>query len=166
MKNLYDVSDKFDKVREEAILNSRIDGEEETDYVTEFLDSLDGDKLDKIKDIGLVYKDIVAFNDSIAKESKRLASIKKRHTSEIDKIKEYVKTILDDGEKIKSAEVIIGWNTSKGVELTVEPEALPEKYQKIKTEANKKLITESIKAGDEEIGEYAYLEERKNVTIK
>ena len=70
-------------------------------------ESINFETLDKIKDIGLVYKDIIAFNDSIATEAKRLASMKKRHADELEQIKEYVKNMLDDGEKIKVGKILV-----------------------------------------------------------
>jgi len=166
MKNLYGISDAFDKAREDAILQSHIDGSDEKDYLTDFLDGLEGEKNEKVSQIGLIFKDIAAFDASIAKEAKRLAGMKKRHKTEMDNIKAYLKDMLDEDEKIKLAEVLIGWSKSSGVALTVDPEDLPEEYQTVKVEPNKKYITESIKAGSEDVKQYAYLEERKNVTIK
>ncbi len=166
MKNLYPISDQFDKARDQAILDSKINQTDESDYLKDFLDGLDGTKEEKISKIGLIYKDIEAFEETIATEAKRLAAMKKRYSKELEDIKTYLKSMLDEDEKIKLAEVLISWSKSSGVALYCDPEDLPVEYQTIKVEPNKKFITESIKAGSAAVKKYAYLEERKNITIK
>jgi len=163
-KNLYELSAKLDEVRDAAILESNISGEEVSDYLGELVDTIEGTEVEIATQIGLLYKDVLGFSETIASEQKRLASMKKRFKEESDSMKETIAELLD-GTKIKDSQLIVNWKKSKAIKLLVDAEDLPEEYQKIKVEANKKLLTDNIKAGVD-VKKYALLEESNNVTIK
>ena len=160
-KYLYEISKVLDTARDKAKQEAAINDEPIKDYVSDVLNSLEGDVIEQA---GLLYKDLDSFNSSIDAEVKRLNAMKKEHIADMDKIKEFLKDKLD-GNKYKTEKVTIKVTKSKAVDLKVEAEELPTEYQKVKITPNKRLITESIKNGLD-ISKYAELKETQSISIK
>ena len=163
-KNMYELSNKLDEARDAAKLEAVINETEVKDYLGDVLGAVEGSDIEKAKEVALLYKDSMAFMDSVSTEIKRLNAIKKEYKEETDRMKEWVNDLLD-GEKIKDADVMVKYNTSKAIKLNVEPEDLPEEYQKVKVEADKRQLTADIKKGVD-LEKYALLEESNNISIK
>jgi len=165
MRHLYDITKELDSVREEAFNIAEDNNGEIPDYIGDMLDTLEGEREEKIQRIGEIYKDISAFEDSIAKEQSRLSKLKTTAKNEQERIKQYLSAFMDEGEKFKTSTVSIGWRKSTSVNLLVDAEQLPDEFKKIDVKPKKTDITKAIKSG-KDLSEYAELVTVNNIGIK
>ena len=165
MRNLYDITNDLDIVRERVFQEAEENDGVIPDYIGDLLDSIEGERTDKIQKIAEMYKDLIGFSDSIAKEQKRLTKMKSTYSNEQERIKEYLTAFVDEGEKIKSATSTVSWRKSSSVNVLVDPTKLPEEFQKVVVSSKKTDIKNAIKAGVD-LSEYANIVTSTNISIK
>ena len=79
------------------------------------LESLNKEKLQKIQNIGLYFKNLAAFQNELRAEQQRLAALRRRTERQMRWLKEYLAAHLD--EPIKTAQVSISFRKSESVEI-------------------------------------------------
>lgn len=124
----------------------------------------------KLENVALWYKNLIAEAAAIKAEKDNLAEREKRCKKKADSLKRYLEQALA-GSNFKTARVICSFRTSKKVEIKDEAafikameEAKNFEFLKYKAEVNKTAITEAIKAGQVVAG--AELVENSNISIK
>lgn len=127
------------------------------------LDELAMERSQKIKNIALWYKNLVA--DARALRAEETAFFIRRKTAEnkAEQLKSYLANVLD-GEKVKETEFAIGWRKSKAVTITDEKK-LPEIFLIAQPpKVDKTAIGKALKDGEDVPG--AELIENMNIQIK
>ena len=127
------------------------------------LDELAMERSQKIKNIALWYKNLVA--DARALKDEETAFAIRRNTAEnkAEQLKSYLANVLD-GEKVKETEFAIGWRKSKAVTITDEKK-LPEIFLIAQPpKVDKTAIGKALKDGEDVPG--AELIENMNIQIK
>lgn len=167
-RTMYDITVELDNARDQAYTIAEENEGVLPDYVSEFLDNLEGEREDKAVNIACAYKDLNSFVDDIATEQKRLKKLKAQYVNEAERVKTYLSMFIDNGEKIKDPRASISWrkSTSLLVDENLDPKTLPEEYQKIKVEVNKTELTKAIKAGDDDAMKLGELVTKSNIQIK
>ena len=119
---------------------------------------------EKIENIALWVKDLLAEADAIKAEEQALAKRRKQAENKADWLKRYVAQALE-GEKFKTPRVAISYRTSEAVEI-LDEDLIPEEFLMIKTEykPDKKAIKDELKVGGEVEG--AVLVKRTSLQIK
>lgn len=155
--NLYELN--------EAIEGFDLEIDEETGEVlnADALDALQLERDEKIENIALWIKDLLAEAAAIKAEKQALEKRQKTAENKAAWLKGYVQDALA-GEKFKTARVAISYGTSKRAEIT-DAELIPEKYLEEQAPKVKKAeILADLKAGEVIPG--AYLLESKSLRIK
>ena len=134
-----------------------------------FLDtwwSLSKERSEKIESILNLIKHLRFMSEGIRIEAKKLSDRAKSYDNRADGLLEYLRNQLKKGESYESARHQITWRKSQFVEVTVEPEELPEIYQrrKFSIEANKRALLDDLKCGAEVEG--VKIVEKLNIGIK
>ena len=139
--NLYELN--------KAIADFDLEIDEETGEVlnADELDQITLARDEKIENIALWVKDLLAEADAIKAEEQALAKRRKQAENKADWLKRYVAQALD-GEKFKTPRVAISYRTSEAVEILDEG-LIPEGCMTIKTEIkpDKKIIKDELKSG-------------------
>ena len=139
--NLYELN--------KAIADFDLEIDEETGEVlnADELDQITLARDEKIENIALWVKDLLAEADAIKAEEQALAKHRKQAENKADWLKRYVAQALD-GEKFKTPRVAISYRTSEAVEILDEG-LIPEGCMTIKTEIkpDKKIIKDELKSG-------------------
>lgn len=156
--NLYELN--------KAIADFDLEIDEETGEVlnADDLDQITLARDEKIENIALWVKDLLAEADAIKAEEQALAKRRKQAENKADWLKRYVAQALE-GEKFKTPRVAISYRTSEAVEI-LDEDLIPEEFLMIKTEykPDKKAIKDELKVGGEVEG--AVLVKRTSLQIK
>lgn len=156
--NLYELN--------KAIADFDLEIDEETGEVlnADELDQITLARDEKIENIALWVKDLLAEADAIKAEEQALAKRRKQAENKADWLKRYVAQALE-GEKFKTPRVAISYRTSEAVEI-LDEDLIPEEFLMIKTEykPDKKAIKDELKVGGEVEG--AVLVKRTSLQIK
>lgn len=126
------------------------------------LEQLQMDKDEKIENICLYIKDLVAESKALADEAKALSERKDRSAKKAESLKNYLQIMLD-GQKWKSSKAAVSYRKTQSV-VVDDLEALKPEFLRIKKEADKTAIKEVLKAGAAVSG--AHLEEKQSMSIK
>lgn len=113
----------------------------------ERLDSLMMDRNQKIENVVLWVKNLLADSAAYKAEADAFTARKKAADNKVESLKKWLEKALD-GSKFDSTRCSVTWRTSESVNLTDE-EHVPKKYM-VKTvvyKADKKAIKEAIKSG-------------------
>ena len=168
--NLYEIDEQIRILLDQGFNNECIDvetGEIMEEKAQELLHSLQRQKEDKIENIALYVKNLIAEAEAIKQEEQKLSERRKAKEKKTEWMKQYLTTALlsTDKEKFESARVSIGFRKTEKVIIEGE-ELLEDRYVTIETKRipNKKTIKEAIKTGTEVKG--AYVQENKNIQIK
>jgi hypothetical protein len=140
---------------------------ENDESVTEYLDSVEMQLQEKAKNIFFYMQQFDSNMDTIDKEIKRLTELKKFHSSQYTKLKDYVSYAMTSAniEKIETALVKFSFRKSSSLEITDETKIPAEfKKEKITISIDKNAIKNIIKEGKEVPG--AVIKENKNLQIK
>lgn len=132
---------------------------------------LEGEREAKLLGIAALLKEMrqdaadkKAVADSIAKtaaaESEAAGVLQRR----ADRLEDFLLHNLEAGEKFKDSRAEITWRKSTAVIVSVEPEKLPQQFQRVSVAADKKAIGDALKSG--ETIEGAALEVRQNLQVK
>lgn len=156
--NLYELN--------KAIADFDLEIDEETGEVlnADELDQITLARDEKIENIALWVKDLLAEAEAIKAEEHALAKRRKQAENKADWLKRYVAQALE-GEKFKTPRVAISYRTSEAVEI-LDEDLIPEEFLMIKTEykPDKKAIKDELKVGGEVEG--AVLVKRTSLQIK
>lgn len=127
------------------------------------LDELAMERSQKIKNIALWYKNLVADARALKDEETAFAIRRKTAENKAEQLKSYLANVLD-GEKVKETEFAIGWRKSKAVTITDEKK-LPEIFLIAQPpKVDKTAIGKALKDGEYVPG--AELIENMNIQIK
>ena len=126
------------------------------------LEQLQMDRDEKIENICLYIKDLVAESKALADEAKALTERKERSAKKAESLKNYLQATLD-GQKWKSSKAIVSYRKVQSV-VVDDMDALKPEFLRIKKEPDKTAIKEVLKAGAEVAG--AHLEDRQSMSIK
>lgn len=126
------------------------------------LEQLQMDRDEKIENICLYIKDLVAESKALADEAKALTERKERSTKKAESLKNYLQAMLD-GQKWKSSKAIVSYRKTQSV-VVDDMDALKPEFLRIKKEPDKTAIKEVLKAGAEVVG--AHLEDKQSMSIK
>jgi hypothetical protein len=119
---------------------------------------------DKIENIALYYKNLIADAEAYKAEKNAFAEREKRAANKAESLKRYLQTELQ-GKPFKTVKADISYRKSTSVYIYDEAQ-LPKDYlvEKITTAPDKKAIGDKLKAGEEIAG--AALVFSQNVNIK
>ena len=122
------------------------------------------DRETKLLSIACVIKDYEADADAMAAEIKKMADRKKSVQSKADSMRQWLERNLTEGEKLHDSRADIGWRKSTVLDMTCEPESLPDYLQTVLITANKNNIKDCLKRGESIPG--CSLVTRQNMQIK
>ena len=126
------------------------------------LEQLQMDRDEKIENICLYIKDLIAESKALADEAKALTERKERSAKKAESLKNYLQAMLD-GQKWKSSKAIVSYRKTQSV-VVDDMDALKPEFLRIKKEPDKTAIKEVLKAGAEVAG--AHLEDKQSMSIK
>lgn len=138
--------------------------EDALDMVEKALSGIEDERDAKALNIAAMIKNHRAEAEALKSEKARLARRQQAAESTVAWLIRYLEQFIEPGLKLKDARSTIGWRRSEGVKLTVSPDDLPEKFTRIKREANLTAIKEVLKSGNPVPG--AMLDERHNIQIR
>jgi len=139
-------------------------GEEPTVEQLAMLDSLDGEKCDKIDSICAVIKNTAALFEALKNERDNKAKRMQHCLNKIKWLKNYLRASLQ-GKKYKSAVADVSYRTTERLNV-INIGQVPEKYKKVSTNTSvdKNKIKEDMKNNIPVTG--VILEENRNIIIK
>lgn len=148
----------------EAIENFDLKVDDETGEIINLseLEELELEREEKVENIALWIKNLVAESTAIQAEMKNLRARSQAAQNKADRLKNYL-TLCLGGKKFSTPRVSVSYRKSKAVNIT-DLLALPEKYQKVDIAAEKLEIKKALEAGEDVPG--AELEERESTIIK
>lgn len=158
--NLYDIDHRL------LLLYSKIEeAEGEIDDVTALeLDALEMAFDQKVQNIALYHKTLLAEAKAIKEERERLYERQKQKEKRADNLKQYLRNVLD-GKKMEGNNFAIGWRKSEVIPESITEENAPSEFIKTKIEksVDKAGLKKAIKEG---LITYIKLEQRNNIQIK
>lgn len=155
---------EIDKAIDE-IMDTLVDEEtgEIDDSAVERLEALDIARQDKLKNIGLAYKNFFRFAEEIKAEKLALEKRQKQAEKKAEWLKAYMQRSLD-GDPFKTPEVAVSYRRSSFVQV-YDIGALPQEYLRYKApEPDKTKIKEALKDGQTVPG--ALMMDNVSMTIK
>lgn len=117
---------------------------------------------DKVENIALWIKNLLAEAKAIGDEKKALDDRKQRCERKAESLKHYLDYALD-GHKFSTPRVAVSYRKSKSVDI-INADLVPKEYFKVKYEISKSDISEALKNGEEVPG--CVLTEKENIQIK
>ena len=117
---------------------------------------------DKVENIALWIKNLLAEAKAIGEEKKNLDERKQRCERKAESLKQYLAYALD-GQKFSTPKVSVSYRKSKSVDI-VNADLVPQEYFKVKYEISKSDISEALKNGMDIPG--CVLVEKENLQIK
>ena len=121
----------------------------ETGEITDFgkLEELQLERDTKIEGVALWYKNLIAEAEMVKAEKQALAERQQACEKKAADLKQYLETALA-GQKFTTSKVQCTFRSSTSVHI-INLEQLATEYLRIKTEPDKKAISEAIKSGKE-----------------
>lgn len=146
---LYEINAMLDEAINAAFATADDTGVLPDDWAR-FLDDVQQERDQKCLDVARYIKSCEAEADAIEAEKKRLSDRSNALYNKCDRLKQYLSTAVQQGEKLSSANCIITWRKSERVEIAVPADQLPDTYKRVKTtiDADKTSIKEAIKRGE------------------
>ena len=119
----------------------------ETGEITDFekLEELQLEREAKIENVALWYKNLKAEAEMVKAEKQALEARQKACENKAERLRQYLESALA-GEKFTTTKVQCSFRNSTSVHITA-PEQIATEYLRIKTEPDKKAISEAIKSG-------------------
>ena len=117
---------------------------------------------EKIENICLYIKDLMAEEVALKTEEIKLAGRRMHDEKKVASLKRYLQEMLA-GQKWKSAKAVVSYRKTQSVVID-DMEALPEHLMRVKTEPDKAAIKEILKSGEKVDG--AHLEDGQSMSIK
>jgi hypothetical protein len=142
---LYEISDTYQQAIGRALEN-----EADAEALTRELEVITDSFAVKAEAVLGFMRGVEAEADAFKAESDRLAARGKALQANSDRLRKYLET---EFRRLGLPEIKAGLNTLKfqsnpwSVEVAVDPESLPAKYQRVKVEADKTAIKADLQAG-------------------
>ena len=163
MMNLFELNVEF----REAIKRMEFFAQENDGEISSALEEeLNGLKLareQKVLNLAGYIKEIEAESSAIKAQEKLLADRRRALEAKAERLTDWLKTNLEEGEKLSCPWAAIGWRKSQAVQIVAE-KLIPKLYFRTVKELLKQEIKDALKAGKEIPG--ATLETRFNLVIK
>lgn len=138
-----------------------------SDAVGDTLDDLNGMIEDKAEAVAAFVFELQADSVAIKQEEQRLAERRRLNDAKVERVKMYLRDMLDDAgiDKVKSARFSISFRKSTSVNV-LDLDMLPEALKRTKTivEADKTSIKQALKQGLDVPG--AVLVDNRNLSIR
>lgn len=159
--NLYEMSEQIELLSEQMV--DQVTGEI-NEEVLQQLEELEMDRDEKLENIGVLIKSIMAEVDALTTEKKSLEARIKVRTNKIERLMNYVNNCLK-GEKKRYTKVEFGYHKSTKV-IVVNEANVPDEYMKTNTTKTpmKKEIGAALKEGKRVPG--CVLETNLNLQVK
>ena len=162
--NLYEIDVQLAEVMEMAEAYAIEHDGELPESLAETLDNLESEKDVKIGNICKYIKSQFALESAIKAEAKALTDRARVIHSRAEWMKTVYLADFLNGEKWEDTNSKVSYRKSESVKLNIEPEKLPEEYQRIKIDADKTEIKKALKAGEKISG--ASLITKQNIQLK
>ena len=151
---------------DKAIMNFEFDIDESTGEILNYadLDSLKMAREQKIENIGLYYKNLVAEAEMVKAEAKNMSDRQKRLERKAESLKNYLAYALN-GEKFSTPRMAVSYRKSESVSIPDET-LIDDKYCNVSIvkKPDKKVIKDALKSGKEVKG--AELIVKQNISVK
>lgn len=161
--HIYDLNKQIETLSEQEWVDPDT-GEILDEDVANALNALTLERDEKIENVALWYKDVLAEAEAIKAEENKLASRRRGK----ERLAESLKRFLDfacAGQKFSSPRVAISFrNVVNGKTVIDDPTLIPMAFQKVVTEPIKSEISKAIKAGIDVPG--AHLEDSHSVIVR
>lgn len=161
--HIYDLNKQIAALSEQEWVDPDT-GEILDEDVANALNALTLERDEKIENVALWYKDVLAEAEAIKAEENKLASRRRGK----ERLAESLKRFLDfacAGQKFSSPRVAISFrNVVNGKTVIDDPTLIPMAFQKVVTEPIKSEISKAIKAGIDVPG--AHLEDSHSVIVR
>lgn len=161
--HIYELNKQIETLSEQEWVDPDT-GEILDEDVANALNALTLERDEKIENVALWYKDVLAEAEAIKAEENKLASRRRGK----ERLAESLKRFLDfacAGQKFSSPRVAISFrNVVNGKTVIDDPTLIPMAFQKVVTEPIKSEISKAIKAGIDVPG--AHLEDSHSVIVR
>lgn len=151
---------------DKAIYDFEFEIDEETGELlnADELDALKMAREQKVENIALYYKNLVAEAEMVKAEKNNMADRQKRLENKAESLKNYLAYALQ-GEKFSTPKVAVSYRKSKSVEIDDGAE-LPKAYIKVEEvrKPDKKMLKEALEGGEKIDG--VRLVEKQNLSVK
>lgn len=151
---------------DKAIMDWEMVVDEETGEILNYddLDNLKMERDQKVENIALYYKNLVAEAEMVKAEKNNMADRQKRLENKAESLKNYLAYALQ-GEKFSTPKVAVSYRKSKSVEIE-DGARLPDNYVKVEEvrKPDKKMLKEALEGG--EVIEGVRLVEKQNLSVK
>lgn len=151
---------------DKAIMDFEFDIDEETGEILNAsdLDDLKMAREQKIENIGLYYKNLVAEAEMVKAEAKNMADRQKRLERKAESLKNYLAYALQ-GEKFSTPKIAVSYRKSESVSIPDET-LIDDKYCNVSIvkKPDKKVIKDALKSGKKVKG--AELIVKNNISVK
>lgn len=136
-----------------------------TDFpLNDELERLEGERIDKLLNLAVWHKSLVAEAKAFTDELKRLQGRKEVLSNKAERIKEFIDYNLQDNEKLEDNRSVLSYRESLQVVIDVPIDELPEEVVKTTRTADKSLIKYILKSSPD--CHYAHLQDNLNLQIK
>jgi Siphovirus Gp157 len=120
-----------------------------TDFpLNENLAGIEMERETKLLSIACVIKDYEGDAEKLEAEIKRQTKRKKSAESKAESMRIWLERNLEPGEKLEDHRAGIGWRKSTALEMTCQPESLPDYLQKVTIKADMNNIKDCLKRGE------------------
>ena len=151
---------------DKAIYDFEFEIDEETGELlnADELDNLKMAREQKVENIALYYKNLIAEAEMVKAEKNNMADRQKRLENKAESLKTYLAYALQ-GEKFSTPKVAVSYRKSKSVEIDDGAE-LPKAYVKVEEvrKPDKKMLKEALEGGEKIDG--VRLVEKQNLSVK
>lgn len=135
-----------------------------TDFpLNDELERLEGERVDKLLNLAVWHKSLVAEARAFTDELKRLQARQKVLSNKAERIKAFIDCNLQDNEKLEDNRSVLSYRESSQVIIDKPIDELPKEFVKISKAPDKTLIKEAIKLDK---CNFAHIEKIKNLQIK
>jgi len=157
---------EIDKLLRDAVARAPLNEEtgEIPDDWASFLDNVQMDRDHKALSVAAMVRELTAEAEAVKAEKNRLADRQKSAEAKADRLKSYLSTFVNVGEKLSDARVSIGWRKSEKV-IVRNAASIPDAYCKIERTVSLSALKDAIKSG-EYTGPDAAIAVNNNIQIK
>ena len=162
--NMYELNKLYGEALSLAINE---EGEILDDSLVSLLDEIQEAKETKLLNLVCLIKNLKVYENGFISEIKSLQDRKEKVSKKIESLKKYLRSNLQEGEKLADPRGEINWRKSESVEPTIDIDIFAKEnpfYVRTKHELDRALIRMAIKSGEKIHG--AKLVEKNNMVIK
>jgi hypothetical protein len=129
----------------------------------EFLDTVQMERDKKCLAVAAMYREFDAEAEAISEEAKRLVARARTCGNKADRLKQYLASVVQVGEKLKDTRVQITWRKSSAVIIDDESK-LPEACFQVVRSVSKTVVKEGLQSGA--VKEGAHIETNNHLQIR